>query len=479
MPKPRIRLLGSKQIKAIHETSLRILLDVGVVVHHEHVLDRLGEAGARVDRTKKLARFSQEMVEEAVALATKKYILHGRGTARARFGHGDLNLISSPGQFAWFDQDSGERREPLLSDARQAIKLGDALSNITIVGAMTVPVDVPEAIRDVVLTGELLRGSVKPTRCWPVTRQSSRYVLEMYQAVAGGEQALRARPMTEVFLEPVSPLQLPETGLDVMLEFLDHGQPVSIGPMVMASGTGPATLAGTLAQENAEILAGIVIVQTIAPGTPILYGGIPHIMDPRTSICAFGSPEQGLMAIGMAELGHSYGFPVYLNVNLTDSKVLDVQAGMEKMGSFVLGTLAGADLFGHAGLIGTDHGASLPWLVIDDEAMAYVRRIERGLEVDEETLAAAVIADVGPGGNFLAHDHTLTHFRNQLHVPSARWTRATYEGWAEKDGRDMGARAVDRVREILEMHASPPLEAGLEREIGRIEAAAKKELLKQ
>jgi trimethylamine--corrinoid protein Co-methyltransferase len=479
MATPRIRLLSQQELKAIHETSLRILREVGVVIRHEYVLEQLAEAGAQVDKTKNLVRFKDELVETAVAKAQKQYVLYGRDrSVRARFGYGDMNMISSPGQFAWFDLDSGERRQPLLSDARQAIKVGDALTNITIVGAMVVPVDVPEAMRDVALTAELLRGSVKPTRCWPVTRQSSRYVLEMYKAVAGGEQPLRDRPMTEVFLEPISPLQLPTSGLDVMLEFLECRQPVSIGPMVMASGTGPATLAGTMAQENAEILAGIVTVETIAPGTPVLYGGIPHIMDPRTSICAFGSPEQGLMAIGMAELAHVYGFPVYINVNLTDSKTLDVQAGMEKMGSFVVGMLAGADLFGHAGLIGTDHGASLPWLVVDDEAMGHARRISRGFEVNDETLAGQVIAEVGPAGNFLVHEHTLAHFREQLHIPSPRWTRDTYETWVEKDGRGMGERATDRVRQIMETHETPPLEPALLREIEKIEKAAEKELVR-
>ena len=286
---------------------------------------------------------------DAVAAAGKQYVLHGRAPGRvARYGYGECNLMSTPGQFAWFEARTGQRRDPTLADARAAITLGDALPNVTVVGAMAVPLDVPTPIRDVVVTAELVRGTGKPTRTWPVTRASTELVLAIYEAVAGGAAALRERPMVETFLEPISPLRFPETGLDVMIPFIERGQPVSVGPMVMASGTGPATLAGTLAQENAEILAGIAIVQAFAPGHPMMYGGIPHVMDPRTSTCSFGSPEQGLMALAMAQIGQAYGFPVYVNVNLTDAKRLDVQAGLEKAASLVLAILGGADQFGHA-----------------------------------------------------------------------------------------------------------------------------------
>jgi trimethylamine:corrinoid methyltransferase-like protein len=477
MPTPRIRLLEPDHIAAIQHTSLRVLAEVGVKVHHRRVLERLADAGARVDFEAKVARLDASMVESAIQRAAKQYILAGRDPQDiARFGYGDFNLLSSPGQFAWFDRVTGERRDPVLDDARDAIRVGDALANVNVVGAMTAPADVPVPIRDVVLTAELVRGSTKPTRCWPITRRSSEYVLEIYAAVAGGREALRRSPMAEVFLEPISPLQLPETGLDVMLAFLEYGQPLSIGPMAMTSGTAPATLAGTLAQENAEILAGVTVIQTLAPGTPILYGGIPHIMDPRTSICSFGSPEQGLMAVAMTEVARAYGFPVYVNVNLTDAKQLDAQAGMEKMGGLVLGMLAGADLFGHAGILGTDHGGSLAWLVADDEAMTFARRIARGFDVDDERLALEVIAAAGPGGDFLSQEHTLRHYRRELLIPDATWTRDAFGVWREKGSPDFQARVSDRLATILKTHEVEPIDPRLDEEIGRIVEAARNEL---
>jgi trimethylamine--corrinoid protein Co-methyltransferase len=282
--------------------------------------------------------------------------------------------------------------------------------------------------------------------------------------------------MAEAFLEPISPLQIPRDGLEVVVEFVRAGQPVSIGPMSMTSGTAPGTLAGTLAQENAEILAGVVITQLLQPGTPILYGGIPHILDPRTSICSFGSPEQGLMAVAMVQMGRFYGLPVYINVGLTDAKALDAQAGMEKAATLTLGALAGGELFGHAGICGTDHGASLEWLAADDELMAYVKRLVRGFDVTPETLAQEVVKTVGPAGNYLAEEHTVNHYRKELWAPSPAWTRQAWPAWEGAGRQTMSDRLRARVRQILAQHEAPPVEEALSRELDRIVACAQQEL---
>ena len=478
MPSIHLSLLTPQDLEQIHQTSFKILRQVGIIVHHPGVLLRLGEGGARIDPVKKTARFDEELVMSAVAQAGKQFIIHGRDPQKiARFGYGDFNLMSSPGQYSWFDWRTGMRREPVLADAIAAVQVGEALANVSICGAMSVPSDVPLPVRDVVTFAAMAKVCSKPLRVWPVSRRSSHYLLEICAAIAGGKQALRENPLVETFLEPISPLQLPETGLDVVLEFLDYGQPVSFGPMVMAGGSGPVTLAGTLAQENAEILAGITTVQILAPGTPVMYGGIPHIMDPRTSICSFGSPEQGLMALAMTEIGKSYVLPVYINVNLSDAKTLDAQAGMEKMSGLLLGMLAGADLYGHGGILGTDHGGSLPWLVVDNEAFNYARRVVRGFSINEETLALPVIEMVGPAGNYLAETHTVKHLRQEIWAPNRLWTRQAYDPWLESGATEIGQRASTEVDRILEQHPGETIDPVLSREIDLIVEAAKKELL--
>ncbi len=477
MAEIHVRILSDKEIQDIHEASLIILRDVGVIVHHEKVLRLLAEAGAQLDNHRKIARFPEQLVMDSIARAGKKYVLCGRDLSRkARFGYDDLVLMSSPGQRAWVDSQSRRLRPATIQDVRDAIRLGDALPNVTIVGSMAQPAEVPEACREVVLTAELVKGTAKPTRTWVYNGRTARYVLEIYRTLAGGDAALRARPMVEAFLEPISPLQLPRDGLDMLMEFVKAGQPVSIGPMAMASGTGPATLAGTLAQENAEILSGIVVAQILSPGTPVTYGGIPHIMDPRTSICSFGSPEQALMAVAMVQMGRFYGFPVYINVGLTDSKTLDAQAGIEKAATLVLGALAGADTFGHAGICGTDHAAGLAWLALDDAVMEYVKRIVRGFEVNPETLATDVIKAVGPAGNYLAEEHTVKHFRRELWLPGPAWTRQPWELWEAAGCSSMADRLSGEVDRVLAKHNPEPIDEALAKEVDRIVQFAIREL---
>jgi trimethylamine--corrinoid protein Co-methyltransferase len=477
MAKISVNVLSDNEIKDIHEASLVILRDTGVMVHHEEVLRLLGEAGAKIDKSNNIARLPEKLVMDSVAGAGKKYILYGRDPEhQARFGYGDFVQMSSPGQYIWVDSQTNKRRAATVQDARDAIRLGDALENINIVGSMAQPEEIPESYRSVFLTAELVKGTRKPSRSWLYKGQAADYVLEIYRTVAGGEAALRERPMIETFMEPISPLQLPKDGLEIVKKFVQAGQPVSIGPMAMTTGTAPGTLAGTLAQENAEILAGVVITQLLAPGTKVTYGGIPHIMDPRTAICSFGSPEQGLMGVAMVQMARFYGFPVYINVGLTDAKVPDAQAGIEKGTSMLLGALAGADMFGHCGICGTDHAASLVWLFIDNELGNYVKRIVRGFEVSAETLATEVVGAVGPKGNFLAEEHTARHFREELWLCSQLWTRQSFDAWENDGSKSFADRIENELQRILTIHKPEPINESLAQEIDSIVGCAKQEL---
>lgn len=474
---PQYGVLTQAEIERIHKASLQVLSRVGVRIYHEGILERLAAAGARVDRKAQTVRLDETLVMDSLARAGKSYVLYGRdGTRTARFGYGDLVTISTPGQYSWVDSLRRIRRAPTSDDTRAAILVGDALEHIYIVGAMTQPVDIPTPIRDVWLTAQLVKGTTKPTRCWIADGRSAPYVLEIYKAAAGGEQQLRERPQIEAFVEPISPLQMPTTGMDILLEFTRLGLPVSYGPMVQAGATGPATLAGTLVQENAENLAGIVIAQVLNPGTAVMYGGIPHITDMRTSLISFGSPEQGLMAVAMAQIAKFYGLPVYVNAGLADSKLVDVQAGLEKGMNFLLGALAGADLVAHLGIAGPDQGASLVQLVIDNEMVEFVKRTLRGIRVDDEALAVDVIADVGHAGEHLSHPHTVAHFRAEMWLPRL-WDRRNWDPWLQDGAKSMAELAAERVQHILTHHEPVPIDPALEREINGIVDAARRHLL--
>jgi trimethylamine--corrinoid protein Co-methyltransferase len=472
-----LSVLTQGEVRRIHTASVRTLHEVGVELPNRQVLEALAEAGADVDFERQVARVPEGLVVNALDEAGKRYVLYGRNPERmARFGYGDFVLVSSPGQFAWVDEDGGNRREPTQADARGGIRVGDALEHIDIVGAMGMALDVPADYRDVWMAAELVKGTEKPAHVWVANGETLAYILRIYEAVRGGRAAHQKRPMIAGFIEPISPLRFPKTGLEILITCARYGLPVLFGPMVQAGATGPVTLAGTLALENAEILAGVVIAQTLGPGVPVCYGGIPHIMDMRTSQISFGAPEQGVMAVAMAQMARHYDLPSYVNVGLSDSKRVDVQSGLERGMTLLMGALAGADTFGHMGILGADQAGSLQQLIVDDRTAAYVKRILRGLSVDDETLALDVVKQVGIGGNFLGEDHTHRHFRQELWFPLA-FDRRRWDDWWADGASSMADWALDRRAEILADHHPTPPEPELVREIDDIVTAAQRDLM--
>jgi trimethylamine--corrinoid protein Co-methyltransferase len=473
----RLSVLTEGEVGRIHTTSLQILRDVGVELPNREVLEALAAAGANVNFERQVACVPERLVVNALDQAGKQYVLYGRNPEKmARFGHGEFVLVSSPGQFAWVDEDGADRREPMQEDARSGIRVGDALEHIDVVGAMGMALDVPAEYRDVWMAAELVKGTDKPTHVWVANGRTLAHILRIYEAVRGGREAHRERPMMAGFIEPISPLRFPKTGLEILIICARYGLPVLFGPMVQAGATGPATLAGTLALENAEILAGIVVAQTLGPGVPVCYGGIPHLMDMRTSQISFGAPEQGLMAVAMAQMAHHYGLPSYVNVGLSDSKRVDAQSGLERGMTLLMGALAGADTFGHMGILGADQAGNLQQLIVDDRMAAYVKRILRGFSVDDETLALDVVRQVGIGGNFLGEEHTHRHFRQELWFPLA-FDRRRWDDWWADEALSIADWALDRQAEILADHHPRPPEPELVREIDDIVAAARRDLL--
>jgi trimethylamine--corrinoid protein Co-methyltransferase len=473
----KLTVLNEQEIAAIHDASLVILRDVGAQIPDSEVLGVLAEAGAGVDFSREVAKIPENLVAEALEKAGKRFILYGRDRARmARFGYGDFVLVSSPGQFSWIDEDGGPRRDPTSEDASRGILVGDALEHINIVGALGMALDISTSIRDVWMAAQLVKVTSKPTHVWVANGSTLRYILEIYETVMGGAGAHRQYPMIAGFVEPISPLRFAETGLEILVTCARYGLPLFFAPMVQTAATGPATLAGTLALENAEILAGIVIAQLFGPGCPVCYGGIPHVMDLRTMQISFGSPEQGLMAVAMAQIAQHYGLPSYINVGLGDSKRVDVQSGLERGMTLLIGALAGADTFGHTGIAGADQAASLEQLIVDNEMAAYVKRILRGFVVNGETLALDVIKRVGIGGNFLADKHTVAHFRKELWSPEA-FDRRDWQSWWEDGARTMVQWAREKKHQILSQHSPEPIDPALAGEIDGIVAAARRELV--
>ena len=469
-------VLTAEQVEKIHSVSLEILERVGVVVPHEELLRRFDDAGAKVDRNSERVRIPPEVVMSLLAQAGRQFTIYGRDASlKAEFGKGARNYNSIAGEASWVEEPGGERRYATLEDVRTASRFADALDSINIVGAMADPHELPVEWRSVAVAADMIRSTTKPVTFWFHDRKSARFIVEMLIALRGDEKRAAEFPLCYPFLEPISPLRFPFDGIDLLFETARLNLPVPIGPMAQMGVSAPGTVAGTLAQENAEILAGVCITQLVRPGMPVCYGGICHAFDMATTQMIFSGPEQAIFGVAMTQMGKRYGLPVYINVGLTDSKRPDAQAGLEAGVTLALGAAAGADIFGHLGISGVDQAASLDMLVLQDEVIAYVESTMREIDFTDEAFGLGEIEDAGPGGTFIDRLHTAEHFRKELWFPKLL-DRKYYQAWLDGGAASTEERCRERTKEILLKHEPVPVPADLDRALEEIVAAAGREL---
>ncbi len=472
----KVEILTDKQLADIHKNTLKILERVGFVVPHEEILNRFDKIGANVDFLNKKVKIPETIVMDLLSKAGKKFTLYGRDlTKKAEFGVGKRNYNSSAGQAFWIDNIGNERRYASLKDVSTATKFTDALDQITIPGAMADPHEIPVEWRCVNVATEMIKNTIKPIYFWFYDKASAKYLVDIVKTLRGDEKKAEKYPLFFPLFEPVSPLSFPFNGIDLLFETARLNMPVMIGPMAQMGMTAPATIAGTLVQENAEILAGICITQLIREGMPICYGGICHAFDMKKIQIIFSGPEQAIFSIAMAQMGKFYGFPVYINVGLTDSKLPDAQAGLECGLTLAMGSAAGADIFGHMGICGVDQASSLDILVMQSEVISYVESLNREIDFDDDTFALDIIKEVGPKGNFLDKLHTRNHFRKELWFPTLL-DRDIYDNWRDKGSLTMENRCCERKEEILASYEPKSLESDILKDLELIVKNAKKEL---
>lgn len=471
----KLEILGRPGCKTIDKAAKQILERTGVLVPHAEMCKLFKKAGAKVDDASGRVRIPPELVDECVAKAGRTFTIYGRDRSKAAaFGVGKRNYNSIAGEAYWIDRD-GVRRFCKMDDVVEAAKLAEMLPAINIVGAMADPHEMDVRYRVVEVAAAQLRTTTKPITFWFYDRASAAFVVELFTALTGSSKELKAYPPAYPFLEPISPLRFNTVGIDLLFETGKVPLPVPIGPMAQTGMSAPATLAATVAQETAEILAGVCVTQLIRAGTPVVFGGIPHAFDMRTTQLIFSGPEQGLMAVALTEMGKFYKLPVYINVGLTDSKTVDAQAGLESAASLLMGVLAGADIFGHMGIAGVDQATDLDMLVWQNEVIEYIERIAGGFEITPETLALDLIDQVGPGGTFIDQDHTVAHFRKEVWMPTIL-DRDYWPGWVAAGRPDSKRRCRERRDALLAAYKPTPLPDAVDREFRRICAAARKHL---
>ena len=278
-----------------------------------------------------------------------------------------------------------------------------------------------------------------------------------------------------VGISPISPLTFPDNIVGAILEVARQGLILGPLPCPIMGATAPMSIAGGLTQQNAEVLASIVLVQLVRPGLPIIYKGRLSVMDARTGLSVWGNPEIGLISAATVEIGHHYGMPVDVYGLSTNAHVLDIQNGYERAFSALLPVLAGADEISGIGEMDGGVNSSLAQVVIDDEILSGIGRIWRGFEVNEEALALDVIETaMGGARNFLAERHTVQYLRRGEVLRTKLAGRDSWAEWEKAGRQGIVERAEEKVLELLANHEVEPLseeqEAALKEVIRAIEA---------
>jgi trimethylamine--corrinoid protein Co-methyltransferase len=312
-----------------------------------------------------------------------------------------------------------------------------------------------------------VRNSSKPVKATSRERIMAEDCLRMVAVIAGGESELKSKPYTFTTDNPVSPLHHDRDQMEGALEFARWGLPIDVTSEPQAGATSPVTLAGLLAQQTADVVSGIAIIQLANPGNPVWYGTCGSIMDMRVGRIAIGAAEMGLINAASAQMAHFYGIPCRGTASATDSKTLDFQAGYEKTLILAMAALGGVNKIFYPGTMEGALTVSKEGLVLDDEIAAAVYRLLAGIRVEEATLAVDVVNQVGPGGHFLKQRHTMQFLTGEHFLPKLA-NRQTREKWLDSGGKNMADKAHESVEKILAEHKPDPLPPSAEAELERI-----------
>lgn len=473
-------VLTPEQVELLHVRSLDILDRVGFTTSSRALLELMAEAGQRVDRDQRRIRLDPAFVEAALARCSRAYTLAARDPALDLPLGGSTGYLSTDGCPAdVIDLETGERRPGTKRDLAEITRLADALPQIGFLWQSVSANDTPVPVRPIHETHvQLLNTSKHIQQMTAIDAFNARGIVEMARVVAGGADALRARPIISNFQCSISPLHWDEGPVECMRIFAEAGIPVGICAMPLAGASAPLSVAGMLAMANAEICSGIAILQTIAPGTPTMHISYAATIDLASGgmNTAWGT-EEVFSAMANTQLARRYGIPYSVWAFAPGAKYPDWQAGVQAGLSGMAMALSPGHLINGAGSLHDDGVFSLTELVLDAEIFEMLVRFAEGVRIDDDAIALDTIEAVGPGGHFLGTPHTLANLRSFWR--ETVMDRSSWEAWEQAGRPDAARAATERARALLAEHEPEPLPEDVARELERIVAAYERQALER
>ena len=452
---PYFRMLSEDQIHELIRAAMEVLEKVGFKLLHPAARKMMKQAGAVVkDETVRLPEF---IVRRCIETAPRGWTIYDRNGDRAMEVEGRKSYYgTSTGSPNTMDALTGDIHETSLEDLRRSAHIADALDNIDWVMPMGSPQDVPSIAADLHEFFETVTHTTKPIVFLTYTPLGTEIIYDMAAEIAGGQEQLQKKPFLVLYPEPISPLVLPGEVVDRMFIAADRRMPQMAGPAIQLGATAPVTLAGGVVQGLAESLMCLTIAQIRNPGCPVGLGCNFGAFDMRRGLMSDGAPEMSIALAAQAEVAQYYGLPTWGLAGCTDAKVLDAQAGAEAMFHIMAQGQSGLNLIHDVGYMDMSMVCSVAQLVLGNETIGMTRRFLRGFELSAEQMARDLIAEVGPGGQFLANPHTFKHFKHELWQTQI-FTRDTMDAWKQKGEQGTETRIQEKIRKILDTHTVPPL----------------------
>jgi trimethylamine--corrinoid protein Co-methyltransferase len=470
-------IISQENVVMIHEATLELLRRTGIRIDSEDAAEIFENNGAEVSRHEgySIVRFPSWMVNECISWAARPLIFYGRTPDK------DFAAFKNNVGFSTFgenvkiiDPDTREIRDCRKEDLANITKICDYMDEIAVVERACGALDYPSEIQALHNLEAMLQNTSKAIFLGAVNGTNCKKMIQMSYASAGGEEAFRERPFVNIFVCPTSPLRIGKECSDQIIEAAKGGAGIAIIPMALSGATSTVTLAGTILTHNAEVLVSIMLAQLVQKGTRCTYCSMSTIMDLKHMISATGSPEQSMISAAAVKMAQYYNLPSWIGAGNSDSMLPDAQAGYEFGINAMTGALSGANIVYGAGSLESALTVDYAKLVMDCEAMKYIRKILSGIEVNEYTLALDVIHKVGPGGEFLNQKHTMANMRSQSQVEV--FTRASRSSWKASGSKNSAEKAYEKANQILRDHKVAPLPPGALEEIAEIMAEYEKEL---
>jgi len=468
---PTFEVLTEDEIEAIYFSALTVLYETGVRVYEKEGVELAYSGGAIVEDTTEdssLVKMPPWMVDKALATLPRKVVLVGPDRKyRMELYKNQIYFGTGSDTPFTLDAYTGERRRATYQDVKNFARLAEALPNIDFHMSLGIVQDTAVGTYDRWQYLAMLEGTNKPINITAVDLEGVRDQLEMAHIRVGGEEEWKKGPIFSLYIEPVSPLSHSKEVVQKLLFACDHDIPSVYTPCPLAGATAPTTLAGTAVQALTESLFGIVLSQLRKPGSSLIIGGLMSNMDMRTTVYCYGSPEMALLSAAYTQVTEWLGVPMYETAGCSDAKLFDGQAAMEAAINIATSALVGGNMIHDVGYLEQGLTSSMEMMVASDEIVDMVKRILRGIPVTDETMALDVMDEVGPGGQYLDHDHTYSRFKTEIWRPKLI-DRRNWENWELAGSKTYQERVHERVIEILEAETEPLLDEAMYKELRRV-----------